>query len=154
MFPQGYPWIPLINFSQFGPAVWPAYSYYIYKQAWKSSAAQVSKSYSLRLPAFERFYRETEFSLIKVDPLNLESQNQEHSRGSSEFPNQNLRQIGHSFPVLWSDNQTENRDYNFIHIDDGSKIKSSSLHKCIFLSDYVMICYREKRVHSCMELWI
>ena len=115
---QGYPWIPLINFSQFGPAVWPANSYYIYIQAWKPSAAQITKSYFLRLPAFERFYRETEFSLIKVikvDPLNLESQNQEHFRVSPEIPNRNLRQIG--FPVLWSDNQTENRDYNFIYID-------------------------------------
>ena len=42
----------------------------------------------------------------------------EHCRGSSQFPNQNLRQIGLGVPELWSDKQTQtNRDYNFIYID-------------------------------------
>ena len=31
--------------------------------AWEPSAAQVTKSYSPRLPALGRFYRETKFSL-------------------------------------------------------------------------------------------
>ena len=45
-------------------------------------------------------YRLPEFFPKKVDPLNLESHNRpsrdlrEHFRGSSEFPYQNLRQIG------------------------------------------------------------
>ena len=33
--------------------------------AWEPSAAQVSHSYSRRLPALERFYRETKFLLLK-----------------------------------------------------------------------------------------
>ena len=33
------------------------------KLAWEPSAAQVTKSYSRRLPALERFYRHTKFSL-------------------------------------------------------------------------------------------
>ena len=33
--------------------------------AWEPSAAKVTKSYSCRLPALERFYLETEFSLFK-----------------------------------------------------------------------------------------
>ena len=37
----------------------------IYELAWKPSAAQVTKSYSHRLPALELFYRETEFLLLK-----------------------------------------------------------------------------------------
>ena len=32
---------------------------------WEPSAAKVTKSYSRRLPALERFYRETKFSLLK-----------------------------------------------------------------------------------------
>ena len=35
------------------------------QQAWEPSAAQVTNSYSRRLPALERFYRETKFSLLK-----------------------------------------------------------------------------------------
>jgi len=33
--------------------------------AWEPSAAQVTHSYSRRLPAFERFYRETKSLLLK-----------------------------------------------------------------------------------------
>ena len=45
---------------------------------------------------------------ITIYPSNLESQNQakENSRGSPEFPNQNLRQIGQRVHELWSDIQT------------------------------------------------
>ena len=32
--------------------------------AWEPSTAKVTKSYSRRLPAFKRFYRENEFSLF------------------------------------------------------------------------------------------
>ena len=39
--------------------------------AWEPSAAKVTKSYFRRLPALERVYQETKFSLFK-----LESQNQ------------------------------------------------------------------------------
>ena len=35
------------------------------KLVWEPSAAQVTKSFSLRLPALERFYRETKFPLFK-----------------------------------------------------------------------------------------
>ena len=38
--------------------------------SWEPSATKVTQIYSRRLPAPERFYRE------KVDPLNLQSQNQ------------------------------------------------------------------------------
>ena len=31
----------------------------------------------------------------------------EHFRGSSQFPNQHLRQIGLGVPELWSDKQTD-----------------------------------------------
>ena len=43
--------------------------------AWEPRAAQVSKSYSRRLPALERFLPGNKIFPIKVDPLNLESQN-------------------------------------------------------------------------------
>ena len=62
---------------------------------------QVTKSYSRRLPALERFYRE-------------------HSRGPPEFPNQHLCQIGSGASELWSDKQTfrhPNKDYKIIYID-------------------------------------
>ena len=36
------------------------------KLAWEPSPAKVTKSYSRRLPALERFYRETKFSLKKL----------------------------------------------------------------------------------------
>ena len=35
------------------------------KLAWEPSAAKVIKIYSHRLPAYEQFYRETNFSLIR-----------------------------------------------------------------------------------------
>ena len=44
--------------------------------AWEPSAAKVTKSYSFRLPALERFYQKTKFSLFKVDRLNLKPQYQ------------------------------------------------------------------------------
>ena len=45
---------------------------------------------------------------IKVDPLNLESQNQAKNIpiAAPRFPNQTLRQIGPGVPELWSDKQT------------------------------------------------
>ena len=42
---------------------------------------------------------------IKVDPLNLESQNR--AKNIPEFPNQNLRQIGLGVPELSSEKQTD-----------------------------------------------
>ena len=45
------------------------------KLGWEPSAAKVTKSYSRRLPALEWIYRETKIFAIKIDPLNLESQN-------------------------------------------------------------------------------
>ena len=39
--------------------------YFIYILAWEPSAAQVTKSYSSRLPAPGRFYWKTKFSLLK-----------------------------------------------------------------------------------------
>ena len=44
---------------------------------------------------------------IQKCPLNLESQNQEYSRGSPEFPNKNLRLISRGVPELGSDKQTD-----------------------------------------------
>ena len=38
---------------------------FMYLLAWEPSAAQVTHSYSRHLPALERFYRETKFSLLK-----------------------------------------------------------------------------------------
>ena len=53
------------------------YVYALYNiLAWEPSAAQVTHSYFYRLPALKRFYWETKFSPINVDPPNLESQNQ------------------------------------------------------------------------------
>ena len=46
---------------------------------------------------------------FKVNPLNLDSINQEHSRGSSEFPNPNLRLIGRG--VHDRSDQTFNKQY-------------------------------------------
>ena len=68
----------------------------IYTLTWEPRAAQGSHSDSHWLPApchKSRFYL---FFPVKVDPLNLQSQNQvkTHSRGSPEFFNQNLRPIG------------------------------------------------------------
>ena len=37
----------------------------IHELACEPSAAQVTKNYSRRLPALERFYQETKFSLLK-----------------------------------------------------------------------------------------
>ena len=71
---------------------------------WEPSVAKVTKSYSRRLPALERFYWETKFSLLSQPKLDLESQTK-HFRGSPEFPNQSLRQICPGFPGL-SDKQT------------------------------------------------
>ena len=55
------------------------YSFFIHfikHYAWEPTAALVTKSYLCRLPALERFYRETKNFATKVDPHNLESQNQ------------------------------------------------------------------------------
>ena len=63
------------------------YSFFIHfikHYAWEPTAALVTKSYLCRLPALERFYRETKNFATKVDPHNLESQNQVHSRRSPE----------------------------------------------------------------------
>ena len=46
------------------------------------------------LPALDTILPGNLLFAIKIDPLNLESPYQEHSSGSREFPNQNLRQIG------------------------------------------------------------
>ena len=48
-----------------------------------------------------------------MDPLNLESQNQEHSRGSTEFLNQNWRQIKQLFSELWTDIQPNKKIFLF-----------------------------------------
>ena len=52
-------------------------------------------SYFSRLPALGRKLQFDLFFPLKVESHNLKSQNQaiEHSRGSPEFPCQNLRQI-------------------------------------------------------------
>ena len=53
--------------------------------AWEHSVAKVTKSYSCRLPALERFYRETKFDIWDY-PLNLESQNQAKNIPVSRLP--------------------------------------------------------------------
>ena len=57
--------------------------------AWEPSADKVTKSYFRRLPALERVYQETKFSLFK-----LESQKNIPFHRSFEFPNQKFMQIG------------------------------------------------------------
>ena len=62
-------------------------------------------------PHLNDFYRESKFSLLKPS--------YKHSRGSSEFLNQNLKQIGLGVPELWSEKQTDrrtNRENNYIYI--------------------------------------
>ena len=54
----------------------PKYKILALEYTWEPSAANITKSYSSRLAALERFDRETNFRYIKVDPLNLESQNE------------------------------------------------------------------------------
>ena len=55
-----------------------------------------------------------------MNPLNLESQNQDYFRGSSEFPNQNCRLVQGFVRYAWTYKQI-NRDYNLkyalLHID-------------------------------------
>ena len=55
---------------------------------WEPSAAQVTHSYSHRLPALELFYRK--IFAIKVDPLNLEPLNQAKNIPVS-FPSSPIR---------------------------------------------------------------
>ena len=52
--------------------------------AWEPSAVKVIKSYSRRLPALERFHRETNFSPFLT--LKISKPSYEYSRGSPEFP--------------------------------------------------------------------
>jgi len=87
------------------------YYNFIYILAWEPSASQVTKSYSCRLPALERFYRETKFSLLKLTQswLRISKPSWEHSRGSPEFSHQSLRQIGPWVPELWSHKKTNRR---------------------------------------------
>ena len=69
MLLPGHPWVPSKNFSQFGPAVWPAIhidDLFYYLIAWEPcSAAQFTKSCSRRLPSRELFYLKTKFLLFK-----------------------------------------------------------------------------------------
>ena len=61
--------------------------------AWEPSVAQVtSSSYYRRLPALDLIMIVAIFP-FKSRPTQLRISNQ-HSRGSPEFPNKNLRQIG------------------------------------------------------------
>ena len=69
--------------------------------AWKPSAAKVTKSYSRRLPALERFFRETKFSLFKSTHS---TKTLKTRLGTfpwvSRVPNQNVRAIGPGVPEL------------------------------------------------------
>ena len=55
--------------------------------AWEPSAPKVTKSYSRRLPAIERVYRETKFSLFKSTHSIKNLKTKLHSRGPSWFHN-------------------------------------------------------------------
>ena len=69
--------------------------------AWEPSVAPGIYSYSRRLPA--RFCRDTINVRFKVEPLTqlrMSKPSQERSRGSSELPSQNLRQIGQGVSEL------------------------------------------------------
>ena len=71
--------------------------------AWEPSVAPGIYSYSRRLPALSRFCRDTINVRFKVEPLTqlrMSKPSQEHSRGSSELPSQNLRQIGQGVSEL------------------------------------------------------
>ena len=63
---------------------WQIYTF-IYTLAWEPSAAKITKSYSRRLPALERFYLYTKCSLL--NQLSILKPSLEHFHGSSEFPN-------------------------------------------------------------------
>ena len=67
--------------------------------SWEPSAAKVTKSYSAVYPHCKEYKsRTTQFG--------ISNPSWEYSRKSSEFPDQNLRQIGPGFTELWSDKQT------------------------------------------------
>ena len=57
--------------------------------------------------------------LYESQPIQLRTlePSQEHSRGSTEFPNQNLRQIGYSMISYDRRYKQTNRDYYFILIN-------------------------------------
>ena len=65
--------------------------YFIYILAWEPSAFQVNKRYSRRLPALD-FNGKLNFCYkSRSTQLRLSNLIQEHSRGSPELTNQNLR---------------------------------------------------------------
>ena len=77
------------------------------KLAWKPSVSLIVTP--AVYPHLALNYDFKHFFPIKVDPLNLESQNQ------TKFPNQYFRPIGQGVHELWSDIQTS-RDNNFIYM--------------------------------------
>ena len=70
-----FPWVSRISQSKFEAnrsrdsfvmiGLTDIQTLYIQILAWEPRVAQVTKSYSRRLPALEQFYRETKFSLVK-----------------------------------------------------------------------------------------
>ena len=79
-------------------------------------AAQVTKSYLRRLPALARFYRETKFSLLNHDPLNLETFTKLRTFSWASRVPQSKFEANQSKGSEVMVGQT-NRDYNFIYID-------------------------------------
>ena len=76
--------------------------------ALEPSVSQGTHIYSCRLPALDRFL---------PTQLGLSKPSQENSRGSPEFPNQNLRQIGQGVSELCSDKQTNTQTSKIIFVD-------------------------------------
>ena len=107
------------------------------KQLWnslkRSWGTQRCPGYKKLLPPFTRTWSilpENSIFAFKVDPLDLESLNQD--KNIPEFPNQHVRKIGPWVPELWLDKQTDrhpvrrtNRDYNFVYIDVEAKKRFS-----------------------------
>ena len=62
--------------------------------AWEPSVAQVTHSYSHRLPAVGLELRNLNIYFFQPSQLRISKPSFEHSRGSSEFPFTNVWQIG------------------------------------------------------------
>ena len=123
---QGYPTLPLqFFFSSFSHIDCTLYC----KLAWEPRVVIVSPTI---YPRFDINYDFSYFFPFKENPLNLESQN--HFRGSSEFPNQNLGKSFQGFPSYdRTDKQTDT------HID----LSSSFFFSILFVSEFSL---KEKRI--------
>ena len=98
------------------------YFFYFFYQilAWEPSVAHGTHSFSRRVPVPGLKLRFYLFFPCTIRPNQLRiSKPTKDSRGASNFPNQNLRQIGPWVHELWSDIQTDKlRIQLFIDLED------------------------------------